>query len=97
MGAPAHGAGAVDDATHIEAAEKRYDQGQSAAAVVTGTRVEAGEGGGQIVQRAPLLELVSAAEVCHNTVANLPVGVPKALDEVNVLIHASSSTDLLDA
>lgn len=96
-GAPAHGAGAIDDAHQAEPLEHRGDEGQRADQVAPGRRVEPGEGARQVVQRARRLEPVAPAQVRHHPVAHLALVVPEALHDVHVLVYPAALPDPLEA
>src|SRR5947208_11719466 len=57
---------------------------------MAGGGVQPGEGGGQVVQRAGVLQLVAAAQVCHNTMADLAGIVAVALHDVHVLVDPTA-------
>ncbi len=96
LGPAPHRAGPIHDAGHVQARQHRSHQRQRADQVATRSRVQAGERGGQVVQRAGVLQPVAAAQVCHNTVTDLADLVAVALHDVHVLVDPAAPTNLLN-
>ena len=98
MGQPGpapHRAGPIDDRGELQPLQHRDHQRQRPDQVAARGRIEPGERTGQVVQGAGVLEPVPATEVCHNTMADLAVLAPEALDDVHVLVHTPALTHLL--
>ena len=99
MGQPGpapHRARPVHDADQVEPLEDRGDQRQRPDQEPARGRVQPGESGGQVVQGTGVLEPVPAAQVCHNTMADLALFVAVALHDVHVLVHPAGLADLLE-
>ena len=97
VGAASHRAGPIDDPGDVQPLQHRHHDRQRPGEVTARRRVQPGERGGQVVQRAGVLQAVPAAQVCHNTMADLAVVVPVALHDVHVLVHAAALTHLLQS
>ncbi len=95
MGPAPHRAGPVDDAGHIQAFQHRRDQRHGAQDIAARRRIQTGERGSQIVERPRVLQLVPAAQICHNTMADLAVLVAVALHDVHVLVEPPALPHLL--